>query len=179
VRSLVLVLAAGLTLAACGETPRATTEPRVKLKLELPDDGGSIRAAAIEVRGSVTPADAAVQVGGQDAEVDGGSFKASVKLDPGGNVIDITATSPGRRPATDAVRITRDMTVVIPDLTGQTYDAAAADLAKVNLKATEERGGSWIDRVLGADIRVCGTSPKAGTAVLPDTAVTIVTGPDC
>jgi hypothetical protein len=178
-RYVVLALAAGLTLAACGETPRATTEPRVKLKLELPDDGGSIRAEAVEVRGTVTPADAAVQVAGRDAEVDGGSFLASVKLDPGGNVIDITATAPGRRPATDAVRITRDMTVVIPSLTGRTYDAAAADLAKLDLKATEERGGSWIDRVLGADVRVCDTNPKAGTAVLPNTTITVVTGPEC
>ena len=166
-------------LAACGEAPRATTEPRVKLKLEMPDDGGSIRAEAIEVRGTVTPADAAVQVAGRNAEVDGGSFTASVKLDPGGNVIDITATAPGRRSATDAVRITRDMTVVIPDVGGRTYDAAAADLAKLKLKATEETSGTWIDRVLGADIRVCETRPKAGTAVLPNTTVTVVTGPDC
>ena len=85
-RQLALVLAAGLTLAACGEAPRATTEPRVKLKLELPDDGGSIRADAVEVRGTVTPADAAVLVAGRDAEVDGGSFTAHVSLDPGGNV---------------------------------------------------------------------------------------------
>lgn len=178
-RHLVLLLAAGLTLAACGEAPRPTTEPRVRLKLELPGDGGSIRKASVQIRGTVTPADAAVLVAGQGATVDGGRFVASVKLDPGGNVIDITATAPGRRPASDAVRITRDMTVVLPELTGRTYDAAAADLAKLNLQAIEERGGSWIDRVLGADVRVCETSPKAGTAVLPGTTVTVATAPDC
>jgi hypothetical protein len=179
VRHLALLLAAGLTLAACGEAPRAATEPRVKLKLEAPDDGASMRAEAVEVRGTVTPADAAVQVAGENAEVDGGSFSSSVKLEPGGNVIDVTASAPGRRPATDAVRITRDMTVMIPGLAGRTYDAAAADLARIDLKASEQRGGSWIDRVLGADVRVCETSPKAGTAVLPGTTVTVVTGPDC
>ena len=34
VRRLVLLLAAGLALGACGETPRPATEPRVKLKLD-------------------------------------------------------------------------------------------------------------------------------------------------
>ena len=67
------MLAAGLALAACGETPRPTSEPRVKLKLALPDDGGTVREDRIEVRGTVTPADAAVQVAGSDAEVEGGS----------------------------------------------------------------------------------------------------------
>ena len=66
------------------------------------------------------------------------------------------------------MRVKRDMRVEIPTLTGQTYDAAAADLAKLGLKATEQRGGSWIDRVLGADIRVCETTPPAGTLVQPE-----------
>jgi hypothetical protein len=34
VRRLVLLIAAGLALGACGETPRPATEPRVKLKLD-------------------------------------------------------------------------------------------------------------------------------------------------
>jgi hypothetical protein len=180
VRPLALLLAAGLALAACGETPRAATEPRVRLKLELPDDASTVRGTdTVEITGTVAPADAAVSVAGQTADVDGGSFKASVKLAPGGNVIDITATSPGRRPATDAVRVKRDMRVEIPELTGQTYDAAAADLSKLGLKATEQSGGSWIDRVLGADIRVCQTSPPAGELVNPQTSVTVATGPGC
>jgi hypothetical protein len=179
VRPLALLLAAGLALAACGEAPRPAAEPRVKLRLERPDDGGSIRADSIQVRGAVRPADAAVQVAGRDAEVDGGTFVATVALAPGGNVIDITATSPGRRAATDAVRIVRDMRVEIPSLSGQTYDAAAADLKKLRLAATEESGGSWLDRVLGADIRVCATTPPAGALVQPRTTVTVTTGPDC
>jgi hypothetical protein len=179
VRPLALLLAAGLTLAACGEAPRPASEPRVRLKLELPDDGGSIRQESVEVRGTVTPADAAVQVAGQDAAVESGTFVATVKLSPGGNVIDITATSLGRRPAADAVRVERDMRVQIPDLTGRTYEAAEADLAKLQLKAAEQRGGSWIDRVLGADIRVCETTPPAGELVEPETTVTVATGPNC
>ena len=81
----------------------------MKLKLELPDDGGIVRTDEVEVRGTVTPADAAVQVAGEDAQVDGGEFVADVTLTPGDNVIDVSATSPGRRPATDALRVKRDI----------------------------------------------------------------------
>ena len=62
----------------------------------------------------MTPGDAAVRVAGAEAEVDGGQFFAEVKLQPGGNVIDVTATAPGRRAATDAVRVLRDMRVEVP-----------------------------------------------------------------
>ena len=103
------------SLSACGETPRPATQPRVTLKLSAPDDGGSTRDERIEIRGTVTPGDAAVRVGGEDAEVSGGEFVAEVELQPGGNVIDVTATAPGRRPATDAVRVERDMRVPVPE----------------------------------------------------------------
>ncbi len=109
-----LLLAAGLALSACGETPRPATGPRVKLELAEPDDGGAVRADRVEVRGTVTPADSIVRVGGEDAQVSGGQFIAQVALAPGGNVIDVTATAPGRRPATDALRIERDMRVAVP-----------------------------------------------------------------
>ena len=90
-------------LSACGETPTPATEPRVKLKLDAPDNGGSTRDDHVAVRGTVTPADAAVQVMGDDAQVDGGRVHRRRRArSPGGNVIDVTATSPGRRPATDA-----------------------------------------------------------------------------
>ncbi len=151
----------------------------MKLKLELPDDGAMVRADIVEVRGTVTPADAAVQVAGKNAQVDGGEFVARVTLAPDGNVIDITATSPGRRPATDAVRIRRDTRVQVPSLAGQDYDTAAAALTKLGLQAVEQRGGSWLDRVLGSQFAVCESSPVAGSLVQPNTTVTLATGPDC
>ena len=157
-----LLLAAGLALSACGETPRPTTEPRVKLKLNLPDDGRSIRDDAVLVRGTVTPADATVQIAGHTASVDGGQFSLTVSLDPGGNVIDVAATAPGRRPATDAVRIIRDMRVEVPALSGQSYTDAVDALKRLGLTASEDRGGTWLDKVLGTQFRVCATQPAAG-----------------
>jgi hypothetical protein len=174
-----LLLAAGLALSACGEAPRPTAEPRVKLKLNLPDDGRTIRDEKVLVRGTVTPADAAVQIAGHDATVDGGQFTLTVALDPGGNVIDVSATSPGRRPATDAVRIIRDMSVEIPPLRGKSYTDAVDALKQLNLTASEDRGGTWLDKVLGTQFRVCTTQPVAGSLVQPKTNVIVATGPDC
>jgi Glucodextranase, domain B/PASTA domain len=179
VRRIAILLAAGLTLAACGDEPRPANEPRVTLKLDVPSDGGSIRAETVEVRGTVTPGDAAVRVAGEDAQVEGGEFSAEVTLEPGGNVIDISATSPGRRPATDAVRVLRDMRVKVPPLVGQESDAAVETLRKADLRAEVNESGSWLDRVLGGAMEVCTTLPPAGTLVDPRSTVTLETAPGC
>lgn len=176
---LVLLLAAGLALGACGETPRPTTEPRVKLKLDLPDDGRPVRAERVEVHGSVSPVDSAVRVAGKDAEVSAGEFTAQVALVPGSNVIDITATAPGRRPATDAVRVERDTRVEVPLLIGEEHEQAKAALEQAGLTPVEEQGGSWLDRILGGEITVCATSPSAGTLLEKGSEVTVQTGRDC
>jgi hypothetical protein len=178
-RRIVLVLAAGLTLVACGDEQRPANEPRVTLKLDLPSDGGSVRAETVAVRGTVVPADAAVRVAGEDAQVDSGEFSAEVALQPGGNVIDVTATAPGRRPATDAVRVLRDMRVKLPPLVGEESDAAVEALRQLDLKATVNESGSWLDRVLGGAMEVCATNPTAGTLVEPRSTITLETAPGC
>ena len=137
------LLTAGLVLSACGETPRPATQPRVTLKLAAPDDGGSTRDERIEIRGTVTPGDVERAVGGEDAEVSGGEFGAEVELQPGGNVIDVAATATGRRPATDAVRVERDMRVPVPELVGQEVDPAHRRRSKAaGLKPVEERAAA-------------------------------------
>ena len=178
-RHLVLVLAAGLLLSACGETPRPSSEPRVKLKLDLPDDGGMTRDDHVAVRGTVTPADAAVQIAGKDAQVAGGEFTAEISLRPGGNVIDVTATASGRRPATDALRVLRDMRIEVPALVGQDPEQAIATLRAAGLKGVEERGGNWLDRLLPGDITVCALRPGAGALLDKGSRVTLETARDC
>ncbi len=178
-RRLVLLLAAGYALTACGEAPTPATEPRVRLKLAVPDDGGEVRADRVSVRGTVTPGDAAVRVAGEAADVEGGEFTAEVALAPGGNVIDITATAPGRRPATDAVRVTRDIRVEVPRLVGLEFDDASARLDALGLEAVEARGGSWLDRLFGGPVTVCATRPAADELVLPRSSVTLETARDC
>jgi hypothetical protein len=179
VRRLALILAAGLALSACGEAPRPASEPRVRLKLDVPDDGGQVRADRVEVHGTVTPADAAVQVAGSDAQVDGGEFTATVALQPGGNVIDVTATAPGRRPAADAVRVSRDIRVAVPPVVGLEVGAATAQLKKAGLKASEVDNDSWLERVLGGQVDVCDAQPGAGALVQPHATITLQTSRNC
>jgi hypothetical protein len=178
VRRLILLLVAGLTLSACGEAPRPATEPRVKLKLDAPNSGGSTRDDHVAIRGTVTPADAAVQIMGTAAEVSAGEFTADVKLQPGGNVIDVTASSPGRRPATDALRFVRDMRVDVPDVLGRSPDDAAAAVKATGLTPVIQQGGNWLDRLLG-NPKVCAVSPPPRTAVAKGTKVTLQTARGC
>ena len=178
-RRVVVPLIAALTLAACGEEPRPASEPRVRLKLDVPSDGRAVRAERVTVSGKVTPGDAAVRVAGADAEVDGGQFSAEVELEPGGTVIDVTATAPGRRAATDAVRVLRDMRVEVPQLVGDEVDAAKTELRDSELRAVEERGGSWLDRLIPGPVTVCATRPRAGTLVELRSQVVLETARDC
>jgi hypothetical protein len=168
-----------LALAACGSTPAPTTQPRVSLKLDAPDDGGSIRADKVQVTGTVTPADSQVQVAGDDAEVDGGKFTAQVDLQPGGNVIDVSASAPGHRPAVDAVRVVRDMRIEIPRLVGADEADAFSRLQKLGLKPTEQREDSWLDHVIPGANTVCDTDPGAGALVDKGATVTVGVARNC
>lgn len=175
---LAVLLAAALAVAACGEAPRPATQPRVALELDAPRDGGSVRAKRVTVSGTVAPAGASVRVAGEDVTVTAGRFSAEVELRPGGNVIDVTATAAGRRPATGALRVARDMRVAVPDVVGQTPDAATQDLRAIGLEAEEERSDDWLDRLLGGT-RVCATRPSAGALLEKGARVTLETARDC
>jgi hypothetical protein len=178
VRRFIVLVAAGLLLSACGETPRPATEPRVRLKLDAPNDGGTTREDHVAVHGTVTPADATVEVMGTGAQVSAGEFTAEVELQPGGNVIDVTATAPGRRPATDAFSFVRDMSVDVPNVVGRTPEEATTAVRGAGLVAVVEEDGNWLDRLLG-NPQVCATSPTAGTAVAKGTKVTLLTSRAC
>ncbi|MDA0164192.1 PASTA domain-containing protein [Solirubrobacter ginsenosidimutans] len=177
-RRLVILLAAGLVVSACGETPRPATEPRVKLKLEAPNSGGTTRDDHISIHGTVTPADATVEVMGTAASVSAGEFTADVDLQPGGNVIDVTASSPGRRPAADALRYVRDMRVDVPNVLGRSPDDATAAVRATGLTPVIQDDTNWLDRLLGSPT-VCSVSPPAGTAVAKGTKVTLRTANTC
>jgi hypothetical protein len=179
VRRLPILLAAGLVLSACGATPRAATGPRVHVKIATPNNGGTTFDDHVAITGTVTPADAAVRVMGEDADVTGdGTFEADVQLAPGGNVIDVTATAPGHRPATDAVRFNRDTRILVPNVVDASPEDAVRTLESAELKAAVRESGSWLDRLLG-DPHVCATDPPAGRRVYKGSTVTVETARDC
>src|SRR5215218_3690388 len=121
-RSVLVVACLAAAAAGCGgdKEPRAQRPaPAVDLSVTAPNDMATVRAETVEVAGTVEPASADVLVLGQKAPVSGGgSFSATVSLEPGANVIDVMATAPGRGPALTAFRVTREVPVTVPDLDG-------------------------------------------------------------
>jgi hypothetical protein len=154
------VLAAGL-LAACGggSTP---APPPVRLTVTTPGDQAVVRDARVELAGAVRPSTARVTVAGRRATVTGGTFRASVALAPGTNVIDVLASAGRARPALVALRVRREVSVRVPDLAGVTADEARARLGDLGLDAEIRDDGGILDRLLPGDPRVCATDPPAG-----------------
>jgi hypothetical protein len=180
----VLVLACLAAAAAgCGgdgEKPTQRPPAAVDLTVSAPDDMSTVRAESVEVKGTVTPASAAVLVLGQRASVSGGgTFSATVPLQPGANVVDVMATASGRGPALAAFRITREVPVVVPDLGGKTADEARSALGGLGLKAEVEEGGGLLEDLLPGDPAVCTQDPRAGAQVRRGASVHVVVSKSC
>jgi hypothetical protein len=134
----------------------------------------------VQVEGTVSPASAAVTVHGQKAAVTGGgSFSATVPLRPGANVIDVMATAAGRGPALTAFRVTREVPVIVPQLSGKSADEVRSTLADVGLKAEIEEGGGLLEDLLPGDPAVCTQDPDAGSQVQRGTSVRVVVSKSC
>jgi PASTA domain/Glucodextranase, domain B len=183
-RSLVVVscLAVVLVAEGCGgEEPR--NAPRLKavtLQVTEPGDTAVVRGDVVDVRGSVEPSDAAVQVLGQGAQVSaGGSFTVSVPLRAGANVIDVIATARGREPSMTAVRVTREMPVEVPDLGGMNVDEVQARLDEVGLRAEVEEAGGLLEELLPGEPEVCEQEPEAGSEVRPGSTVQVYVSKSC
>jgi Glucodextranase, domain B/PASTA domain len=182
-RPLVVVscLAAALVVEGCGgdESRAAPRLEPVRLEVSEPIDSAVVRADGITVRGTVGPTGAAVRVLGERAEVSGGSFTASVPLQPGANVIDVIATARGREPSMTALRVTREMPVEVPDLEGMNVEELQARLDEVGLEAEVEERGGLIEELLPGEPTVCEQRPEAGTEVRQGTTVEVLVGKSC
>lgn len=81
-------LAGGVLAAAlggCGDPPPPPA--RVQLTVTDPHDTAVVKSDAVTVIGTVRPASSRVLVRGQDAPVQAGTFRATVRLDPGATVL--------------------------------------------------------------------------------------------
>jgi hypothetical protein len=166
-------------LTACGGSDPAAPPP-VRVTVSDPADQRTVRDGAVDVRGTVRPAGAAVTVRGQHAQVDGGSFRARVPLQAGVNVIDVLASAGDARPALTAVRVKRIVTIAVPDVVGQSPDDARKQLEDAGLKAdTRQSGGGFFDELLGQAPQVCETAPAAGDRVDPGTTVAVTVARRC
>jgi PASTA domain/Glucodextranase, domain B len=176
-------LAAALIAAGCGDgddESRAARLPIVQMAVSAPSDLAVVREAHVTVKGTVAPARAEVRVLGTPAEVMGGRFTATVPLEPGANVIDVIAEASGREPAMTAVRVTREVTVTVPELVGASEGEARERLEEVGLKidVLEEPGG-FLDELLPGGASVCHQEPRPGQQVRRGTTVSVVISKGC
>jgi glucodextranase-like protein/PASTA domain-containing protein len=172
-----LIMLSAAALAGCGATERQ--RPPVRLALDSPGDGAVVRTTTVEVRGTVRPRGATVEVAGRPAQVSAGAFDAIVPLDTGANVIDVAATAPDARPAVTALRVRRDDRVTLPALAGQDPDLAQARLEDLGMTVTRERAGSFFDPLVPAPPRVCAIHPHAGSRVSRGSHVRLVWARHC
>ena len=162
---LLLAAACPLALAACGDSSSPATKPPVRLSVDAPGDGAVVRDGTVQISGRVGPAGASVTVLGRSATIAGGNFSASVPLEAGDNVIDVMATAPSARPAMTAVRILREITIRVPDVTGDSPGDARSRLEQAGLRADVRESGGLLDDLLPTDPSVCDTTPSPGTRV--------------
>jgi Glucodextranase, domain B/PASTA domain len=179
-----LVALACLAAAAAGcggdDNDRAQRPPTpVQLDVNEPGDMSVVQTDAVEVRGTVEPAGAAVRVLGEQADVSGGTFTARVSLEPGPNVIDVIATARGRATAMTAFRVTREVPVKVPDLDGLEVPELEQRLADAGLKSDVTERGGLIEELLPGVPAVCEQSPEAGDEVKRGTTVRVVVAKSC
>ena len=179
-RRLVLLLAAGLVLSACGETPRPATQPRVTLKLSAPDDGGSTREDRVEIHGTVSPGDASRPRrrpgrAGQRRRVHRrGGAAAGRQRDRRRR--HRARPAPGDRGRARRARHARARPRRRRPGPRQGHRARSR---RPGWTPVEERGGSWIDRLLPGDVQVCTMTPQGETLVEKGTRVVIQTAREC
>lgn len=179
-RRAVPALLAVLALAGCGgDDPPPPDPPAVRLTIEAPADASTVKEDTVELRGRVAPARAAVEIGGAAAAVANGAFRKTVKLEQGVNVIDVSATMPGRSAAFAALRVTYDPRVTVPDLSGTVDDEAASRLEGLGLEVELDAVGGLFDELRSGPRRVCESDPPAGSVVDPGSSVTLKTAKRC
>jgi hypothetical protein len=179
---LLLLPAAALSAAAltsCGGDDASPAPPPVRLAVTTPHDQAVVPARRVELRGTVRPSTASVTVGGKRAAVSGGTFRASVALAPGTNVIDVLARAGRARPALTAIRVRREVSVRVPDVTGLPVDDARIRITALGLEVDVQEDGGILDRLLPGDPRVCATEPRAGGRLDSGASVSLLVARRC
>jgi hypothetical protein len=177
-----LILACLATAAGCGgddnERAQRPLTP-VRLDVNEPTDMAVVQSNTVEVQGTVEPAGAMVRVLGERADVTAGTFRASVALEPGPNVIDVIATARGRGTAMTAFRVTRELPVKVPDLDGLEVQEVEEKLADAGLKADITERTNLIEELLPGEPAVCEQDPAPGTEVRRGTTVHVEVAKSC
>jgi hypothetical protein len=172
---------AAAMLSGCGGGGGAPAAPseRVRLQVTAPADGALVRGGTVEVQGGVSPASAQVSVLGRPALVTRGRFTVVVPIEPGINIIDVAASARDRRPAFAALRVTRDVLVTVPDLSGIVEADIAGRLEPLGLRASVQRDGGILDVLRPGDRAVCDQEPRGGVRVRRGRTVRVIVSKSC
>jgi hypothetical protein len=150
-RLTVLTTTSAVVLVAVGCGSSDTQHSRIAISVSSPADGSRVSADRVTVRGTVTPPDATVQVGGQDAQVGNGIFTASIPLHSGTNTIDVLASAPGSAPASTAINVTRPRAHRKAATTGTPTSSAPAATTPTQTGADDWPGGSGYTAILASE----------------------------
>jgi hypothetical protein len=107
------IVGAALAFAAtgCGTAANHATSPPVPqdVRLMLTTPASAVRTSAdrIAVRGTVSPANAIVQIQGRPAAVGNGVFTGTATVHRGKTTVDVVASAPGATPTATSIAITR------------------------------------------------------------------------
>jgi hypothetical protein len=170
------LLLAGGWASGCGDSP---AQRPVRLDIIAPPDAAVVHDGSVEVRGLVHPRGARVLVLGRPARVARGEFRAVVPLRAGSNLIDVGASARGAAPAWDALRVTREVLVELPDLIGATRDDAIDRLDALGLRAEVDEQGGLLDELLGGDWIVCASNPPPGADVPRGASIQLTVSKGC
>jgi hypothetical protein len=138
-----------------------------------------VRGGTVDVEGRVSPSTADVSVLGRPALVTQGRFTVVVPLAPGVNLLDVAASASRRRPAFAALRVTRDVLVSVPDLTGVAEDELDGRLAPLGLQASVQRAGGILDLLRAGPRIVCEQDPRPGARVRRGRTVHVIVAKGC
>ena len=143
-----------LVISGCGSTTTTTTSAEsasaVTVALTSPTSGSVIAADQVIVRGTVSPANAVVQVQGQPAAVGNGVFTGTATLHGGKTTIDVIGSAPGAAPDSTSIMVDR-----------QSAGGTAATPRPASAAATPAIAGAGS----GSDETACGNDLAVG----PDT----------
>jgi hypothetical protein len=94
-------------LAGCGSSTTVETVAArvVTVVVTSPTSGSVIASNSVVVRGTVTPANATVQVAGQPAVVGNGVFEGTAALHSGKTTIDVIGSASGDAPGSTSVEV--------------------------------------------------------------------------
>jgi hypothetical protein len=168
-----------LLASGCASGGDDRTQRPVRVEITAPTDAAVVHDGSVEVRGLVHPRRARVLVLGRPVHVTRGEFRTVVPLRVGANLIDVGASARGAAPSWNALRVTREALVTLPDLIGATRDDAIAQLDALGLRSEVQEEGDLLDELLGGDWIVCESSPREGSDVRRGASIHLVVAKGC